>query len=388
VGRCAGHLARLEEFPLLNILLTDDHLAVRDMCRSIATEVIAPAARTAETDRAVSPAVWKALVETGLTQSVDEQLGGSGVPDTVTQMIAAENLAYGDPGIALAALWNGAVAFLLGRHGAQTHRDRIDQLLGDSEARAGLALYEGYGRSTDELATTIEATATGVHISGRKVAVPFAATASFFLVAGVDPSSRAFRLAVVPADTSGITLATYEGALALDAAGLGTVGFDVTVPESAVVGGPDTDSPSVSASLQRVRLLLAAVQLGAAQRTIDYASKYATERIAFGKPIAGFQGVSFPLAESQMRLAQLRLEIEEAASRLDQDDDFEDHAEAVSAAVAYAAEVTPEAGRTGVQTLGGHGFIKDHPVEIWYRSTAALSTVDFDPLATAFTAAL
>jgi len=372
---------------LLNILLTEDHLAVKDMCRSIATDVIAPAARQAETDRAVPPAVWAALVETGLTQSVDEQLGGSGVPDTVTQMIAAENLAYGDAGIALAALWNGAVAFLLGRHGAQTHREQLDQLLADADLRAGLALYEGYGRSTAELETTIEATAAGVHISGRKVAVPFTATASFFLVAGVDASSRALRLAVVPADTPGITLAPYEGALALDAAGMGTVGFDVTVPETGVVGGQDADSPSVSASLQRVRLLLAAVQLGAAQRTIDYASKYATERIAFGKPIAGFQGVSFPLAESQMRLAQLRLEIEEAASRLDQDD-FEDHSPAVSAALAYAAEVTPEAGRTGVQTLGGHGFIKDHPVEIWYRSTAALSTVDFDPLATAFTAAL
>lgn len=372
---------------MLNILLTEDHLAVEDLCRTVATEVIAPAARQAETDHAVSSSVWKALIETGLTQPVDEQLGGSGVPDSVMQMVAAENLAYGDPGIALAALWNGAVAFLLGRHGSRSHRQQIDQLLSDNAFRAGLALYEGYGRSTDELTTTIEVTESGVRISGRKVAVPFAKTASFFLLVGVDPSTRALRLAVVPADAPGVTVASAEGGLALNAASLGTVGFDVTLTESAIVGGQDIDSASVSASLQRVRLLLAAVQLGTAQRAVDYASKYATERIAFGKPIAGFQGVSFPLAEAQMRLAQLRLEIEEVASRLDEDD-FADHAAAVSAALAYAAEVAPEAGRTGVQTLGGHGFIKDHPVEMWYRATAALSAVDFDPIATPFAAAL
>lgn len=372
---------------MLNILLTDDHLAVKDMCRTIATEVIAPKARQAEADRAVPPSVWKALVETGLTQAVDERLGGSGVPDTLTHMIAAENLAYGDPAITLAAMWNGAVAFLLARHGAETHREQVTRLLSDTDLRAGLALYEGFGRGTDELATTIEVADGKARISGRKVAVPFAASAAFYLIAGVDPTSRSLRLAVVPADTPGITVAAFDTALALDAVALGTVGFDVTVPESAVVGGSDSDSGSLLASIQRVRLLLAAVQLGTGQRTVDYASKYATERIAFGKPIAAFQGVSFPLAEAQMRLAQLRLEIEEAASRLDQDD-FEDHSDAVAAALAYAAEIAPEVGRTGVQTLGGHGFIKDHPIEIWYRSTAALSTVDFDPLATVFSSAL
>jgi alkylation response protein AidB-like acyl-CoA dehydrogenase len=372
---------------MLNIHLADDHLAVRDMCRNIATDVIAPSARQAETDGAVPQSVWKALVETGLTQAVDEKLGGSGVPDVLTHMIAAENLAYGDPGITLAAMWNGAVAFLLGKHGAETHPAQVTELLSDMDVRAGLALYEGFGRGPEELATTIEVAGGEVQISGRKVAVPFAGTAAFYLVAGVDPATRALRLATVPAGTPGVTVAAYDGALALEAAALSTVSFDVRVPESAIVGGPDADSAALTASIQRVRLLLAALQLGAGQRAVDYASKYATERTAFGKPIAAFQGISFPLAEAQMRLAQLRLEIEEAASRLDADD-FQDHSDAVSAALAYAAEIAPEAARTGVQTLGGHGFIKDHPVEIWYRSAAALSALDFDPLATSFAAAL
>ena len=372
---------------MLDILLTEEHRAVREICRSIAMEMVAPHARQAEAERAVPESVWKALVEIGLTQIVDEELGGSGVPDTLTHMIAAENLSFGDPGIALAALWNGAVAFLLGRHGGATHRDLIDRMLSDLDVRAGLAVYEGYGRAPREFKTTIEASGGEVRVIGRKVAVPFASGAAFFLVAGMDPATRELRLATVPADTVGVAVAPFDGALALDAVGLGTVNFDVTLPASALVGGADAESGSLHAGIQRVRLLIAAVQLGTAQRTVDYASKYATERVAFGKPIAAFQGVSFPLAEAAMQLAQLRLEIEEAASRLDLDE-FVDHSDRVGAAVAYAAQVAPEVGRTGVQTLGGHGFIKDHPVEMWYRSCAALSTLDFDPLATCFVSTL
>ena len=372
---------------MLNVQLTEDHLAVRDMCRDIATKVIAPNARRAEDDGAIPSNVWNALAETGLTHAVAEELGGSGVPDTLTQLIAAEQFAYGDPGIALGALWNGAVAFLLGRHGAETHGDDLTRLLNDNSVRAGLALYEGFGRGLDELATTVDVTGGEVHVRGRKVAVPFAQTAAFHLVVGVDPATSTLRLVVVPADAAGVTVSAFDGALALAAAGLGVVDLDVTLSRSALVGGPDADGASLGASLQRVRLLLAAFQLGTGQRTVDYASKYATERIAFGKPIASFQGISFPLAESHMRLAELRIELADVASRLDFDD-FTDHSDAVTATLAYAAEIAPEAGRTGVQTLGGHGYIKDHPVEIWYRSTAALSTIDFDPLATVFTAAL
>jgi alkylation response protein AidB-like acyl-CoA dehydrogenase len=372
---------------MLDISPTDDHLAVADMCRNVATEVVSPAARQAEADGAVPPSVWKALAETGLTHAVSEDLGGSGVPDAVTHMIAAENLAYGDPGITLAAMWNGAVAFLLGQHGAITHRQMISGLLSDVDLRAGLALYEGFGRGLDELATTIEVVGDEVRVRGRKVAVPFVGRADWYLVAGVDPVSGALRLATVPARADGVSITPAGGGLALAAAGLGAVEFDVRVPGTALAGGPEADSASIIASLQRVRLLLAAVQLGAAQRAVDYASKYATERIAFGRPIAAFQGVAFPLAEAQMRLGQLRLEVADVASRLD-GDVFADVSGAVTAALAYAAEVAPEAGRTGVQTLGGHGFIKDHPVEIWYRSCAALSALDFDPLTAGFAAAL
>ncbi len=69
--------------------------------------------------------------------------------------------------------------------------------------------------------------------------------------------------------------------------------------------------------MQQLRLLNASAQVGTGQRAIEYAAEYATTRIAFGTPIAGFQGVSFPLAEGIMRLDAARLEINDVAERLD-----------------------------------------------------------------------
>lgn len=372
---------------MFDISQSEEDFAVAEMCRSIATDVISPAARQAEAVGAVPSAVWQALLETGLTQPVPEALGGSGVPDAVTHMVAVENLAYGDAGIALASLWNGAVAHVLAQHGGNTHRQQLDDLMSRPELRAGLALYEGYGLDTSALGTSVEVSGDQVRVRGRKVGVPFASSADFFLVVGTDTGHGGLRLVTVPASTSGVRAEAGSGGLALDACDLGTVEFDVLVSAPAVVGGPEADSLSIGATLQRLRLMVAAAQLGTAQRAVEYASKYATERVAFGRPIAAFQGVSFPLAEAQMQLAQLRLEIADVASRLDVDV-FADLSKAVTAAVGYAADVAPEASRTAVQTLGGHGFIKDHPVEIWYRACAALSALDFDPLASSFVAAL
>ena len=114
---------------------------------------------------------------------------------------------------------------------------------------------------------------------------------------------------------------------------------------------------------------------------------YARDRIAFGKPIAAFQGVSFLLAEAKMRTDAARLEIADVAARLDAGD-VERGSALVTGALAYAASVATQATRDAVQVLGGHGFITDHPVELWYRSAGALSVLDLDPLSSMFEPAL
>jgi alkylation response protein AidB-like acyl-CoA dehydrogenase len=363
---------------MLNLEPAEEHAAVAEVARSIGTEVLSPAARDAEDTGAVPRAAWKAVFETGLVVPVEEDRGGSGVPDTLTHLLAVENLAYGDPAIALAAAWSGAAAFLLGRYGRSEQDDLLASLLGDLDARGSVALYEGYGRGPGEYATTVTVAGDGgVRVVGRKVGVPFATVAAATIVIGADAESGALRAVVVPSGTPGVLVEPGSGRLALQAAGIASVSYDVTVPAANLLGGPELDPQSLARSVERIRLLLVAAEIGVSQRAVDYASNYAVDRIAFGKPISGFQGISFPLAEAQMRINELRLELGDVATRLD-DDPFADNSAAVTKLVGYAGEVAAETTRTAVQTLGGHGFIVDHPVELWYRSAATLATFDFD----------
>ena len=135
-----------------------------------------------------------------------------------------------------------------------------------------------------------------------------------------------------------------------------------------------TGSPRV---ISRVRLSLGAIALGTAQRARQYASEYATDRVAFGQPISRFQGVSFMLADAQMHLDAARLDVWDVLTEVDRMPVTRLERQ-VSMAVNHAGEVASSVTRNALQVLGGHGFITDHPVERWYRTTAGLSAIDFD----------
>jgi alkylation response protein AidB-like acyl-CoA dehydrogenase len=373
---------------MLNLEPAEEHSAVAEVARSIGTKLLSPAARDAEAAGEVPAAVWKAVFESGLVVPVAEERGGSGIPDTLTHLLAIENLAYGDPAIALAAAWSGAAAFLLGRHATADQDELLASLVGDADARGSVALYEGYGRGPAEYDTTITVTGDGsVRVVGHKVGVPFATTAAATVVVGADSVTGVLRAVAVPSGTPGVLVESSSGSLALQATGIASVSYDVTVPAANLVGGVDLDPQSLAGTVARIRLILVAAEIGVSQRAVDYASAYAVDRIAFGRPIAGFQGISFPLAEAQMRINELRLELGEVATGLEEDP-FADNSPAVTKLVSFAGEVAAETTRTAVQTLGGHGFIVDHPVELWYRSAAVLAALDFDLNPSSFVAAI
>jgi len=360
---------------------------IAELAKSIGDELISPAARDAEREGAVPKEVWSRLFETGLTVPVPEELGGGGIPDALTFLAAVENLAYGDPGIALASFWSGSAALFIARHGSADQKALLSALASNPDARGSVAAYEGFGRNPSEYETTIAVEGDQVRVVGRKVGVAFAASADPLIVVGRDPGTGALRAVVLTSAHEGVTVEHAGPGLALDAAQLATLTFNVTVPVAALLGGVDVDSVGLRASVNQFRIFAASAALGAGQRAVEYAAKYATERVAFGVPIASFQGVSFPLAEALMRLDAARLELNDLALAVEEGspDGTEDR---TAQAVGYATESAVQATRDAVQTLGGHGFIEDHPVELWYRSTAALASLDFDPARTPFAARL
>ena len=374
----------------MDLTPSDELIAVAELARSLGLEVLSPAARSAEAAGQVDGAVWRALTESGLVAGLRAEHGGDGLMAAATQMAAAENLAYGDPGIALAALWSGAAATLLSEHGTAEQGERARWLSADGAARGAIAMYEGFGRGPDEWTTTVGGGDGTITVRGTKVGVPFAATADPLIVVGTDADTGTLRAVVVPGGHPGVTLEPADGAIALAATQSLVASFDVTLPVGAALGGC-LDSVALAVSVERTRLILGAVAVGVAQRAIDYASEYAKERVAFGRPIAGFQGVSFLLAEKQMRVEAARLAVAEAASLIDGGaaaGALASLRRAVRETVNYAADAAAMTTRDAVQVLGGHGFLIDHPVELWYRSAAALAALDFDPLCSVFAPAV
>ncbi len=353
---------------------SDESAAVTELARSLADSLLSPAARDADRNRSTPSDVARTLFDTGLTVPVAEQFRGGGIPSVTTHLAAVEALAYGDAGLTMAAMWNGGAALIIGRCGSPAQQAAwLPGLGGDSNRRSSVALYEGFGRAPSESKTTITKAANDVRVQGRKLSVPFANVADPIVVVGVDASGKLAAAILAPSEA---TITPDDTKIALGAVPTFTVDFDTTVPADRLIA----NVAELELAVGWIRLMVAAAQCGTAQRATDYASKYATERIAFGKPIATFQGVSFMLADCALRIGAARLEMFDAAAHIDAE-----HATSTEAMPLPAPSTTPapsprHATRDALQVLGGHGFITDHPVELWYRSAAALSVLDFDPL--------
>lgn len=370
----------MAEFSLL-----DEQRHVAELASRLADEVVSPAARDAERAGSVSADVWKRLLDSGLSVPVAEEYGGAGLADPLTQLLFTEGLAQGDAAVASAVTWTGAAALMIGQLGTSGQREALlPAFVADPTLRAAVALHEGFGRPPSEYATVFERTGDAWRIRGRKVAVAFGSTAAPLLVVGAESTTGRVLVAVLSsAATGGITATSTAGNLGFEAAPMATLDIDVLVGEEDILGGPAAEADAVAGPVSHVRLQTAALSIGCGQRAVNYAAEYAAGREAFGRPIASFQGVAFLLAEAQMQLDAARLEVWEAAARLAAGD-LTDIERITTLAVNYAGRVATAATRDALQVLGGHGFITDHPVELWYRQAATLAAIDFDPSASAF----
>ena len=145
----------------------------------------------------------------------------------------------------------------------------------------------------------------------------------------------------------------------------------VEVPAESLLGD---GNPDVYADCIRLgRIAWAAVAVGTAQAVVDYVIPYVNERIAFGEPISHRQAVAFKIADMATELEGMRLVMLRAASRVDQGLDF---ARESALARRIVAQKGMQIGSDGVQLLGGHGYIKEHPVERWYRDLRAAGVVE------------
>jgi hypothetical protein len=146
------------------------------------------------------------------------------------------------------------------------------------------------------------------------------------------------------------------------------------VPEDALLGEVSGDGAAqMGALVDRARIAWGAMAVGTAQAVLDYVIPYCNERKAFGEPISNRQGVAFPIADIAIELEGMRLLVLRAASRVDRGSPA---SRAATLARLQCASKGVKIGSDGVQLLGGHGFIKEHPVERWYRDLRAIGVLE------------
>jgi alkylation response protein AidB-like acyl-CoA dehydrogenase len=218
-------------------------------------------------------------------------------------------------------------------------------------------------------ATTATRDGDGFLLNGVKSLVPRAADAELFVVGAALEGRPALFL--VESSTAGVEIES-EPSMGVRAAGLGRVILeDVRVADLALLG--DSDGEAYAECVRLSRLAWCALAVGTGQAVLDYVVPYVNERHAFGEPISNRQSVAFMVANIGIELQSMRLVTYKAASRAAQGKPFDRE---VALARKLCAERGMQIGNDGVQLLGGHGFVKEHPVERWYRDLRAVGLME------------
>lgn len=369
--------ARLPSAPkseLFDLTPTDEQRMIQDTVREFAAERLRPAAPQADDECTPPSGLLGEAAELGVTLvGIPDDVGGIGTEQsTVTSVLVAEAMAHGDMGLAVSCLAPSAVSNALVRWGDKNQQARyLPSFVGDNVPAAALTVLEPRPAFDPfVLRTRARRSGGGFVLDGVKSMVPRAAEAELFLVAAeLEDSGPALFL--VESDTSGLSVEA-EPAMGLRSASMGRLVLEgVSLPPSALLAEGDADS--YAQCVRACRIGWSALAVGTAQAVLDYVIPYVNERHAFGEPVSHRQGVAFRVADMGTELEGMRLATYRAASRAEQG---ASHAREAALAHQLSARHGMAIGSDGVQLLGGHGYVKEHPVERWYRDLRAVGVAE------------
>jgi alkylation response protein AidB-like acyl-CoA dehydrogenase len=302
----------------------------------------------------------------------EQYLGFAEEHSAVTGVLFAEELAWGDLSIALQLLAPGLVAFPLLLCGTEEQKETyLPQFCDESYKAATAALIEPSIRfDPNALETTAVLDGDAYVLNGHKAYVPLAADADLILVyANEGGTTQAF---LVEMGTQGLEIGEREKNMGIRALATFEVTLkDCRVPKASRLGGEagcDFDR-----LMAHSRVATSAMAVGVARASYEYALDYAKEREAFGEPIASRQAIAFMLAEMAIDIDAARLLVWEAAWRLDKG---KDAAKEAYLAKVFTDDMVLRVTDGGVQVLGGHGYIREYPVELWLRNGRGFATFD------------
>ena len=338
---------------------------IRERAAEFADREVAPYAAELDREDRFPAETFEKLAEAGfMGLCVPEEYGGAGT-DFLSYVLLLEEISRADAGIGVTlAVHTSAGTLPILMYGTEEQRARWVPDLARGAKIGCFALTEPEaGSDAAAIAARAERVEGGYRLSAHKQWVTNGRVAGAMIVFARAPGGvTAF---VVGMDAEGISFGEHARKMGVISATTDDVLLDnVFVAEVDRLGEEGRGLSVALGTLDSGRIGIAAQAIGIAEAAFRYASDYAAKRTTFGKPIAEHQAVAFKLADMQTKIRAARLLTHEAAWMRDRGMRV---TEAGARAKLFASQVANEVTYDAVQVLGGYGYMKDHPVERYYR---------------------
>jgi alkylation response protein AidB-like acyl-CoA dehydrogenase len=353
----------------VNFELGTDQRELKGRAARFADEEVAPHAADLDREDRVPLETLEKMSGAGfMGLCVPKEYGGAGM-DFLSYCLLIEEISRADAGVGVTlAVHTSAGTLPIVMFGTEEQKARWVPPLARGESIGCFALTEPEtGSDASAIQARAERVEGGYRISGHKQWVTNGRVAGTMILfarteGGVREGVTAFA---IPMDTEGISFGKHAQKMGVISATTDDVLFDnVFVPDEDRLGEEGRGLRVALGTLDTGRIGIASQAVGIAEAAFRYATQYAAGRTTFGKPIAEHQAIAFKLADMQTKIRAARLLVYEAAWMKDRE---MPHGEAGARAKLYASQVANEVAYEAVQILGGRGYMKDHPVERYYR---------------------
>ena len=353
---------------MISFAPTDDQNMLVETIARFASNNMRTAAHEADEQGTIPESIIDKGWELGILPGViPEQYGGyADEQSAITGVLALEELAWGDLAMAL-GLWTPALFALPILHGGtQEQKAHYLPAFTEMDRPIGTAALMEPGIKFDPWCPQTTATPEDGYfvINGTKTYVPLAVDAQRMIVFAANTETGQVDGYIVERDSAGVEIADRNRLMGIHALPTFEVNFNnVKIAKDRRLGGDA--GTNYMALLSRSRIALGALAVGVARSAFEYARDYAKDRIQFGAPIATKQSIAFMLADIAIEIDAARLLVWEAAWKADQGEDLVQISALVKSQISKMALFATD---SGVQILGGHGYIREHPVERWLRN--------------------
>ncbi len=354
----------------------EDQLSVKNTIREFSEKQIKPRVMEFDEEQKFPLEIMHQLGELGfLGILVPEKFGGAGL-GYVEYALVVEEIARIDPSVALSvAAHNGLCANHINLFASDIQKSKYLTDLASGKKIGAWGLTEpASGSDAAAMQTTAARVGNNFILNGTKNFITHGGVGETAVVMAITDKSKGKKgisAFIVEKGTKGFQTGKKENKLGMRASETTQLLFDnCQVPEENLIGNEGEGFNQAMKILEGGRISIAALSVGLAQGCLEAAATYSKERKQFGKTISEFQAIQFKLAELATEIEAARLMTFKAARMKDKNENVLDIA---AKAKLYASETATKAANEAVQIFGGYGFVKDYPVEKFYRDVKLLT---------------